>query len=140
MELPIPWKNRKSIRAEPELGKAQKRDDKAKTAIPRVKNLFLPQMSAALPRGTMNTAIARRWAVTTHPRRTASIPNSVPMGGRATLIAEFAKAGRKAATVAMKRTLFLLSASLINPKNGEGIFTISPRRRMRRRLRRWRPR
>lgn len=67
MALAIPWKSRKNMRAEPEVGKAQKREDAAKIPIPRVKNLFLPQMSAALPRGTMKTAIARRWEVTTHP-------------------------------------------------------------------------
>lgn len=55
------------------------------------------------------------------------MPNSTPIGGRATLIAEFAKAGRKAATVAMKRTLLLLSASHIPWGFGEGIYTSSPR-------------
>ena len=65
-------------------------------------------MSANLPKGIIRTAVARTYAVTIQPSRTASADNSLPMEGMATVIADPMKGVIKAPTVAVMRTAFLL--------------------------------
>src|SRR5512136_146901 len=68
-----------------------------------MKTFFRPWMSASLPKGTRNMAAARRYEVATQLSDTASIANSAPIEGRAMLIEEPIKGGRKAASVAATR-------------------------------------
>src|SRR5512136_1061977 len=68
-----------------------------------MKTFFRPWMSASLPKGTRNMAAARRYEVATQLSDTASRANSSPIEGRAILIEEPIKGGRKAASVAATR-------------------------------------
>lgn len=78
--------------------------------MPYVKILFLPYISAILPKGTRNTAAARRYEVATQLNRTAFIPNSCPIDGSAMLTEEPIKGVRKEPNVTISRAAFLFGA------------------------------
>jgi hypothetical protein len=82
--------------------------------IPTVKILFLPWISATLPNGTRNIAEAKRYAVATQLKEIASIKNSFPMEGSATLTDDTSKGVRKAATVVTSMVIFLVKPSSIS--------------------------
>jgi hypothetical protein len=65
-------------------------------------------MSAILPKGTRNTAMARRYAVGTQLSKIASMANSLPIEGRAILMEEAINGARKELKVAISSTAFLL--------------------------------
>ena len=79
-----------------------------------IKILFLPYISAILPKGTRNIAAARRYEVAIQPSKTAFILNSLPIEGRAILTEEPIKGVRKEVNVATKRAaLFIAASSLL---------------------------
>ena len=77
--------------------------------MPYVKILFLPYMSATLPKGRRNTVAAKRYEVATHANDTASIENSLPIDGRAILMEDPIKGVRKDAIVTTSSTVLLLA-------------------------------
>jgi hypothetical protein len=85
-----------------------KKDATVNVRIPMVKILFLPWMSAILPNGTRNMAEAKRYAVATQLKKIASIENSFPMEGSATLTDDTSKGVRKAATVVISKVILLV--------------------------------
>jgi len=97
-----------SIVAEAEI--AKRRDETAKISTPHIKILFLPYISATLPKGTTNVAAARRYAVATQPNEIASIANSLPIEGSAMLTEEPIKGAKKAPNVATIKAAFLFAA------------------------------
>jgi hypothetical protein len=83
----------------------RRKDARVKREIPIVKIRFLPVISEYLPKGTRNTAAARRYAVATQLRETASIANSFPIVGRATFTDEPSNGVMKPASTAIARTI-----------------------------------
>ncbi|GAI27508.1 unnamed protein product [marine sediment metagenome] len=87
--------------------------------MPYVKILFLPYISAILPKGTRNIAAARRYEVATQLNKTAFIANSCPIDGSAMLMEELIKGVTKEANAATNKaallvaTLFILILSII---------------------------
>jgi len=81
--------------------------------MPNVKILFLPYISAILPKGTRNTAAARRYEVATQLNRTAFIPNSCPIDGSAMLTEEPMKGVRKEANEATNKAALLVAALFV---------------------------
>lgn len=67
-------------------------------------------MSAILPKGMRNTAVARRYAVATQLNSMAFIMNSAPMEGRAMLTEELINAVTKEPIAATNTTTFLLTS------------------------------
>ncbi len=55
-------------------------------------------MSAILPKGTRNIAVAKRYEAVTQLNKTASMANSIPIEGRAMLTEKIMKGARKEAT------------------------------------------
>ncbi|MBA7682772.1 hypothetical protein ES703_91124 [subsurface metagenome] len=101
--------------------------------MPYVKILFLPYMSAILPKGTRNIAAARRYAVATQPREMASIASSLPIDGSAMVMEEPIKGVRKEPSVATSRAavLFWVSPTLVlsittDSKNARLNFALRP--------------
>ena len=92
---------------------AERRDITVKIIMPYVKILFLPYMSAILPKGTRNIAAARRYDVGIQPNAMASIANSLPIDGSAILIVEPIKGVRKEPKVAISKAALLLGVSSI---------------------------
>ena len=80
-----------------------------KINMPYVKILFLPYMSATLPRGRRNTVAAKRYEVATHASETALIEKSSPIEGSAILMVDPIKGVRKEAIVITMSTVLLLT-------------------------------
>jgi hypothetical protein len=83
---------------------AERIDATVKISMPYSNIFFLPYMSAILPKGTRNTAEAKRKDVATQLSKTASIGNSVSIEGRAMLIEEAIKGVRKELSVVTNKT------------------------------------
>jgi hypothetical protein len=81
--------------------------------MPYVKILFLPYISAILPKGTRNIAAAKRNEVATQLNKTASIANSFPIDGSAMVTEEPMKGVRKEAKVATNKADLLFTALFI---------------------------
>jgi len=81
--------------------------------MPQVKILFLPCMSAILPKGTRNIAAAKRNEVATQPSSTASIANSSAIKGRAMFTEETMKGVRKEPIVAISKAILLFEESFM---------------------------
>jgi len=113
MALPIPCKTRQDTRKMGDGAIAERRDERANVNMPYKKILFLPCISAILPKGTKNMAAERRYAVATQPNKIASIANSLPMEGSAMLTEEPMKGVRKEDNVATSRAALLVAASSI---------------------------
>jgi hypothetical protein len=111
---PIPWKIRKQISIMADLERIIEKEATVNVRIPTVKILFLPWISATLPNGTRNIAEAKRYAVATQLKEIASIKNSFPMEGSATLTDDTSKGVRKAATVVTSMVIFLVKPSSIS--------------------------
>ena len=79
--------------------------------MPYVKIIFLPYISAILPKGTRNIAAARIYEVGIQLNKTTFIENSLLIKGRAMLTEEPIKGVRKEASVAISNT-YLLFAEL----------------------------
>ncbi len=67
----------------------------------------MPAISAALPKGTEKIPAARKYDVAIHPRKIVSIPNSLPIGGRAMFTEELMKGARKAGIAATIKAVVL---------------------------------
>jgi len=67
--------------------------------MPHKNIFFLPNISAALPNGTKNTAIDSKYPVEIQLNVAAFMPNSRPIDGRATVIEEIRNGGSKADTM-----------------------------------------
>ena len=83
MALPKPCNTREEISHTPDVDTATSKQDTVKTAIPKVKILFRPYISAKRPKGTIKTAAVRRNEVATQLRFTASSENSDAIEGKA---------------------------------------------------------
>ena len=81
--------------------------------MPIVKILFLPWISAILPKGTRNMAEAKIYAVATQLNEIASIENSLPIEGSAILTEDPSKGVRNAARVTTNKVILLLNRSSI---------------------------
>ncbi|OIP30742.1 MAG: hypothetical protein AUK23_08075 [Deltaproteobacteria bacterium CG2_30_43_15] len=105
--LPVPCNTRKAISAIADVEIAERKDEAVKSTMPYVKILFLPCISAILPKGTRNITAAKRYAVATQLNKTASMANSFPIEGRAMLTEEPIKGVRKDARVATSKAELL---------------------------------
>ena len=76
--------------------------------MPHVKILFLPYISAILPKGTRNIAAAIINEIETQLNKTASIENSLLMVGSAMFTEEPIKGVRKEESVVITKTKGLL--------------------------------
>jgi hypothetical protein len=76
-----------------------------------VKILFLPVISAILPKGTRNTAPVNRYEVAIQPKSIASVSNSLPIEGRAMFTEELMKGMRKEAKVTTNKIRFLVDVT-----------------------------
>ena len=90
---------------------AQSTDEKINSMIPDLNILFLPYISASLPKGTRHTASASRYAVAIQLKRTASTWSSFPIAGRAILTEEAIKGVIKELSVTMIRADLFSAAS-----------------------------
>jgi hypothetical protein len=70
-----------------------------RSVTPQKNIRFLPNISAALPKGTRNAAAASKYAVDIQLKDAAFIPNSLPMEGSATLTDELKNDGSNADTI-----------------------------------------
>ncbi len=103
--LPNPWTPRTAIMAAVDGTSVMASDATVKTEIPARKTFFRPWMSAMRPKGTMKTAVARRYAVAIQERATASMWNSAPIWGRAMFTADPSNGVMNPARRAMRRTI-----------------------------------
>ena len=76
-------------------------------------------MSANLPKGTRDTAAAKRYEVATQLNKTASVLNSFPMAGSAILTDEIINGVKKELNDAMIRADNLMALSFIEKILGE---------------------
>jgi len=60
IELPMPWTTLNTISMEALAEMADRNDETVKITMPYVKTLFLPPISANLPKGTSDVAAASR--------------------------------------------------------------------------------
>ena len=87
MALPRPWTARSEMSTAPDGDSAQRMELVAIIMLPIKNILFLPLISASLPRGTRNTADESMKAMETQLIPTAPSENSSLMAGKAILIA-----------------------------------------------------
>ena len=103
---PKPCKTRMKMSTLMDVEKTASSEDTVYNMTPRLKTFLRPYMSATLPKGTKNTAMASRKAVATQLKITASAENSVWMAGRATLTEEIVNGPIKDVRVATNRADF----------------------------------
>ncbi|MEM3451132.1 MAG: hypothetical protein QW830_01835 [Nitrososphaerales archaeon] len=70
-------------------------------------------MSAILPKGRRNIAVAKRYEAVTQPNKIASVANSFPIRGRAILIEDIMKGARKEAKVVTSNPTLLFTVLCI---------------------------
>jgi hypothetical protein len=87
---------------------------RVKTRMPAVKTLLLPRTSAALPKGSRNTADAMRYEVETQLSSTASMAKACPIRGRAIFTEEPMNGVMKDAMEATTSTLRSLDLRCIS--------------------------
>jgi hypothetical protein len=110
MAAPTPWRARKKISIPTEEEIPKKKEAMVNIHVPWINILFLPYISAALPRGTRNTAAVKVKATTTQLNKIASAANSFPIDGKATFTTDDARAERNAdMVVAIKTALLFFS-------------------------------
>lgn len=102
---PIPWTTLKDIRDKRDGDTAAKKFEAANKMAPKAKIFFLPTMSASLPMGTREAAVANRYVVATHPKRTALAPNSRAIEGSDIFTEDIINGERKEATAEITKTL-----------------------------------
>jgi len=113
MAPPMPWKALKAINIEVETDMPHRREEIVKVRIPQPKILLLPRMSPSLPKGTRQTADARRKDMGIQLRSTASMVNSFAMEGRAMLTEDPMKGTIKEVSVTTTRAARLVPGSLM---------------------------
>lgn len=82
-------------------------DESEYSISPETVIFFIPWISASLPKGTRKTAVASKNEVAIHPNMMADAENSLPMEGRAMLMAELLKGVKKAHTEVTIRMISL---------------------------------
>src|SRR4030042_3618985 len=103
------------------------KEARVKVRMPMVKILFLPWISAILPNGTRKMAEANRYAVATQLNEIASIENSFPIDGRATLTDDTSNGVRKAPTVTTNKVILLVDPlSMSSPAGQKLVLGIAP--------------
>ena len=70
-------------------------------------------MSANRPKGIKSGAVTRTYEVATHPNKTASIENSFPIVGSATLIEDMTKGKRNEPVAVTINVTLLLTPALV---------------------------
>ena len=105
--LPTPRIALKRISNTAEVEKVERRDEIVQVSIPYLNILSLPQMSAILPNGSTRDAADKKYEVVTHPSRTASAANSLPIEGSARVREAVAKGERKEPSETTNKADFL---------------------------------
>lgn len=108
---PIPWMTLKNMRNKSDGDAAAEKFDAANKAAPKAKIFFLPVMSANLPMGTNEAAVANRYVVATHPKRVALALNSLLMEGSDMFTEDIINGERKEATAETTKTVFFEATS-----------------------------
>jgi hypothetical protein len=133
MALPMPWKALKAINIEVETEMPHRREEIVNRRMPQPKIRLLPRMSPSLPKGTRQTADARRKDMGIQLRSTASMVNSFAMEGRAMLTEDPMKGTIKEVRDATTRAARLVPGSpmigfyTISCKNrNPAVFAVSP--------------
>jgi hypothetical protein len=81
--------------------------------MPTVKILFTPKISAILPKGIRNMEAARKKAAPSQLMATASMENSMPIDGTATISEETMKGARNDPPADINATYFLSDVDAI---------------------------
>jgi len=109
---PIPWMTLKNMRDRSDGDAAAEKFEAANKTAPRAKIFFLPTMSANLPMGTNEAAVANRYVVATHPKRVALASNSRLMEGSDMLTEDIIKGERKEATAETTKIVLFEATSV----------------------------
>jgi hypothetical protein len=92
----------------PECARVHKKEETAKSNIPKKYSFLRPKISARRPAGTKNAATAKTHPLLIHPKDAAGMPSSLPIEGKAIFIQGFSREVVNETRQTFNRSIFLL--------------------------------